>query len=193
MPPSAPIFPRPDFFAGALLNFAENLLFPENVHVDESSTAVITVTEIDGQFRATTWAQLREAVRRCSNALRAAGVQPTDVVAGIVSNHVEALVAMLAAATIGAIWTGISPDNGVSAVLDRLVQIEPKVLFADDGTIYNGKSWPSIDKAAQIIKELKTLELVVVIRNIPDVHMQPEDLSSSDAVVVVDYEGFLNR
>ncbi|KAI1184455.1 acetoacetate-CoA ligase-like protein [Nemania serpens] len=192
LPPSAPIFPRPDFFAGALLNFAENLLFPENVHVDESSTAVITVTEIDGQFRATTWAQLREAVRRCSNALRAAGVQPTDVVAGIVSNHVEALVAMLAAATIGAIWTGISPDNGVSAVLDRLVQIEPKVLFADDGTIYNGKSWPSIDKAAQIIKELKTLELVVVIRNIPDVHMQPEDLSSSDAVVVVDYEGFLN-
>lgn len=176
-----------------MLNFAENLLFPENVKVDESSTAVITVTEVDGQLRATTWAQLRHAVRRCSNALRAAGVQPTDVVAGFVSNHVEALVAMLAAAAIGAIWTGISPDNGVSAVLDRFIQIEPKVLFVDDGTIYNGKSWPSVDKAAQIIKELKTLELVVVIRNIPDAGFQPADLRSSDAVVVVEYEDFLNR
>ncbi len=74
-------------------------------------------------------------MRQCSNALRATGVKPRDVVAGFVSNHVEALVAMLAAAALGAIWTGISPDNGVSAVLDRLVQIEPKVLFADNGTI----------------------------------------------------------
>ena len=135
MPADAPIFPRPDFFVGALLNFAENLLFPANAHVDESSTAVITATEIDGDIRTTTWAELREAVRKCSNALRAAGVKPRDVVAGFVSNHVEALVAMLAAAALGAIWTSISPDNGVSAVLDRLVQIEPKVLFADNGTV----------------------------------------------------------
>ncbi|KAI1125187.1 hypothetical protein F5Y10DRAFT_279638 [Nemania abortiva] len=193
LPPRAPIFPRPDFFAGASLNFAENLLFPENAHVDESSTAVITATEDAGQLRATTWAQLREAVRQCSNALAAAGVQPKDVVAGFVSNHVEALVAMLSAAAIGAIWTGISPDNGVSAVLDRLVQIEPKVLFADNGAVYNGKSWSSMDKAAQIVKELKTIQLVVLIKGIPEAQLQLQGLQYTDAITVVEYDEFLSR
>ncbi|KAI0906744.1 acetoacetate-CoA ligase-like protein [Ustulina deusta] len=192
LPSDAPIFPRPDFFAGALLNFAENLLFPENAHVSESSPAVITATEVDGEVRTATWAQLREAVRQCSNALRATGVKPRDVVAGFVSNHVEALVAMLAAAALGAIWTGISPDNGVSAVLDRLVQIEPKVLFADNGTIYNGKPWSSMDKAAQIAKELKTLELVVLIKNIPEAELRLQDLKSTNSVVVAEYENFLS-
>ncbi|GAW26678.1 putative acetoacetate- ligase [Rosellinia necatrix] len=193
LPPDAPLFPRPDFFAGSLLNFAENLLFPENVHVDESSTAVITATEVDGQLRSTTWAQLRDAVRQCSNAMRASGVGSGDVVAGFVSNHVEALVAMLAAAAIGAIWTGISPDNGVSAVLDRLVQIEPKVLFADNGTVYNGKPWSSMDKAAQIVKELKTLELVVLIKNIPETESQLHHMESMSSVVVTEYDNFLSR
>ncbi|KAI3337639.1 acetoacetate-CoA ligase-like protein [Xylariaceae sp. AK1471] len=192
LPPDAPIFPRPDFFAGARLNFAENLLYPENAHVDESSTAVITATEVDGQLRAATWAELREAVRQCSNALRAAGVKPRDVIAGYVSNHVEALVAMLSAAAIGAIWTGISPDNGVSAVLDRLVQIEPKVLFADNGTIYNGKPWYSMDKTAQIVNELRSLELVVVIKNIPEAQPQLQDLESSGSVAVAEYQSFLS-
>ncbi|KAI1348651.1 acetoacetate-CoA ligase-like protein [Xylaria sp. FL0043] len=192
LPPDAPIFPRPDFFSGALLNFAENLLFPENAHVEESSIAVITATEVDGEIRTTTWAQLREAVRQCSNALRAAGVKPRDVVAGFVSNHVEALAAMLAAAALGAIWTGISPDNGVSAVLDRLVQIEPKVLFVDNGTIYNGKPWSSLEKASQIVKELKALELVVLIKNIPEAQPRLQDLKSTESVVVAEYESFLS-
>ncbi len=137
------MFPRPDFFRGSRLNFAENLLFPPGVSLDESDTAVITTTETDSSGVATSWAALREAVRRCSNALRAAGITKDDVVAGFVSNHLEAVVAMLAAASIGAIWTGISPDNGVSAVLDRLAQIGPKVLFVDNAATYNGKEWPS--------------------------------------------------
>ncbi|KAJ2970482.1 hypothetical protein NUW58_g9682 [Xylaria curta] len=99
---------------------------------------------------------------------------------------------MLAAAAIGAIWTSISPDNGVSAVLDRLVQIEPKVLFADNGTIYNGKSWSSIAKVVQIIEGLKTLELVVLIKNIPAAQPEIGDLKSPDALVVVEYESFLS-
>lgn len=193
LPPDAPIFPRPDFFSGARLNFAENLLFPENVHVHESTTAVITATEVDGQLRMATWAQLREAVRQCSHALRVSGLKPGDVVAGFVSNHVEALVAMLSAAAIGAIWTGISPDNGVSAVLDRLVQIEPKVLFADNGTVYNGKSWSSMDKTAEIVKELKTLELVVVIKNIPETQPELQQLEPGRSMAVVEYQSFLGR
>jgi acetoacetyl-CoA synthetase len=175
------------------LNFAENLLFPKNLHVNESSTAVITATEVDGQLRTATWAQLREAVRQCSNALRAAGVKPRDVVAGYVSNHVESLVAMLAAAAIGAIWTSISPDNGISAVLDRLVQIEPKVLFADNGTVYNGKSWPGMDKTAQIVSELKSLELVVVIKNISEAQPQLHELEFMGSIVAKEYQSFLDR
>ncbi|TGJ81539.1 hypothetical protein E0Z10_g7225 [Xylaria hypoxylon] len=176
LPPDAPIFPRPDFFAGALLNFAENLLFPENVDVNESSTAVITVTEVTAIFG-------QQAGLNCER---------RDVVAGFVSNHVESLVAMLGAVAVGAIWTGISPDNGVSAVLDRLVQVEPKVLFADNGTIYNGKPWSSMDKAAQIVNELKTLQLVVLIKNIPEAQLQLQHLKSRDSVAVTEYENFLS-
>lgn len=75
---------------------------------------------------------------------------------------------MLAAAAVGAVWTGISPDNGVSAVLDRLSQIAPKVVFADNGTVYNGKEWSSTAKTTEIVKALKGngLELVVVINNV---------------------------
>ncbi|PTD07299.1 Malonamoyl-CoA synthetase vrtB [Fusarium culmorum] len=146
-----------------------------------------------GNSRLTTsWAKLRDAVRRCSNALRAAGLKPNDVVAGFVSNHVEAIVAMLGAAAIGAIWTGISPDNGVSAVLDRLNQIAPKVLFADNGTVYNGKEWSSVSKTTEIVGALKDngLERVVVINNISSGGLGLEELEKH-GVVAVDYTKML--
>lgn len=163
------MFPRPDFFSSSRLNFAENLLFPATSPAPvPSAPAVITLTELPGSEVTTSWAELRDAVRHCSNALRAAGLGQDDVVAGYVSNHVEALVAMLAAAAIGAVWTGISPDNGVSAVLDRLSQIAPKVLFADNGTVYNGKEWSSVSKTTEIVAALRAsgLQTVVVIDNI---------------------------
>ena len=169
LPPDASMYPRPDFFSSSRLNFAENLLFPTTPNpIDPSSTATITLTELLKDLRETSWADLRESVRQCSNALRSIGLTKGDVVAGYVSNHVEALIAMLAAAAIGCIWTGISPDNGVSAVLDRLSQIRPKALFADNGTVYNGKEWSSTVKTTEIVKELaKTgLEAVIVISNI---------------------------
>lgn len=187
------MYPRPDFFAGARLNFAENLLFPPKAKVADSDVALITATEMEDRLRETTWAELREAVRQCSNALRASGLQPKDVVACFVSNHVEAMVAMLAATSVGAIWTGISPDTGVSAVLDRLAQIEPKVLFADNGTVYNGKEWSSTAKTADIVGTLVTkgLKTVVVINNIS----APLDLDvlESKGVKAVEYEAFLKR
>ncbi|KAK8065829.1 acetoacetate ligase [Apiospora hydei] len=190
LPRDASMFPRPDFFACSLLNFAENILFPANV--DETAPACFTVTENDDEAVTTTWAELREAVRQCSNSLRACGVQPRDVVAGFVSNHVQAIVAMLGAATIGAVWTGISPDNGVSAVLDRLAQIEPKVLFADNGMTYNGKPWSSVDKTLQIVEDLKTkgLKTVVVIKNI-NVDLGLDDLKAQ-GVAAESFETFLN-
>ncbi|KAL2682703.1 hypothetical protein Neosp_007156 [[Neocosmospora] mangrovei] len=194
LPSNAPMYPRPDFFSTARLNFAENLLFPATSPLPEpDSPAVITVTELPGSTVTTSWTELREAVRRCSNALRAAGLKPNDVVAGFVSNHVEALVAMLGAAAIGAIWTGISPDNGVSAVLDRLNQIAPKVLFADNGTVYNGKEWSSVSKTTEIVSSLKGngLETVVVINNISAGGLGLEEISKQ-GVSAVEYAKFLD-
>ncbi|KAF4448184.1 acetoacetate- ligase [Fusarium albosuccineum] len=194
LPPNAHMYPRPDFFSSARLNFAENLLFPgTSPHPDPASPAVITVTELPGSTVTTSWAELRESVRRCSNALRAAGLKSNDVVAGFVSNHVEALVAMLGAAAVGAIWTGISPDNGVSAVLDRLNQIAPKVLFADNGTVYNGKEWSSVSKTTEIVSALKErgLDTVIVINNISAGGLGLEDISKQ-GVTAVDYAKFLD-
>lgn len=187
------MFPRPDFFSGSLLNFAENLLYPSPQPVDEAATAVITATEVEGHLVSTTWAELREAVRRCSDRLRASGLRPNDVVAGFVSNHVEALVAMLSAAAVGAVWTGMSPDSGVSAVLDRLEQITPKVLFADNGTVYNGKPWSSTDKTSDIVTALasKGLETVIVIKNIES-GLDLEGLVSK-GVVAEEYQSYLQR
>ncbi|KAL6786658.1 hypothetical protein J3E68DRAFT_211189 [Trichoderma sp. SZMC 28012] len=193
LPADAPMFPRPDFFADSRLNFAENLLFPPTGKpLDPSSTAVITTTELPGDLRSTTWAELRESVRQCANALRAEGLKPHDIVAGYVSNHVEAVVAMLAAASLGAIWTGISPDSGVSAVLDRLSQIGPRILFADNGTVYNGKEWSSTSKTTDIVAELSKMGLqkVIVINNIKG------DLGIKDieahGVAAVEYQSFLS-
>lgn len=190
------MFPRPDFFAGSRLNFAQNLLFPRTESpLDPSAPALMTVTELSTDaVREITWEDLREAVRKCAAALRALPVAlaPGDVVAGYVSNHAEAVVAMLAAASLGAVWTGISPDSGVSAVLDRLGQIAPKVLFADDGTVYNGKEWPSTAKTAAIVEELSHRGLTTVIV-IDTIGTDPR-LADLEALGVraVDYASFLS-
>ncbi|KAK3322185.1 acetoacetate-CoA ligase-like protein [Apodospora peruviana] len=190
--PDAPMFPRPDFFAGALINFAENLLFPANAEVNESDIAVITATENEDHLSKMSWAELREQVRRCSSALRAAGVKENSVVAGFVANHVQALVALLSAATVGAIWTGISPDSGVSAVLDRLAQIRPQLLFADNATLYNGKEWSGKAKTLEIVDGLKKqgLELVIVIKGLKNIDSGLDDLRSK-GVEAEEYDGWL--
>jgi acetoacetyl-CoA synthetase len=101
---------------------------------------------------------------------------------------------MLAVASIGALWTSISPDNGVSAVLDRLAQIEPKFLFADNATLYNGKEWSSTVKTVEIVGELRKhgLELVIVINNLKGLDLGLDDLKAK-AVKVEEYVGFLKR
>ncbi|KAL2141146.1 hypothetical protein VTI28DRAFT_2771 [Corynascus sepedonium] len=193
LPSEAPMFPRPDFFAGARLNFAENLLFPANVEVSASATAVVTATEDAHHLTETSWAQLRDQVRRCSNALREIGVKENSVVAGFVANHVQALVALLSAASVGAIWTGISPDNGVSAVLDRLTQIRPQVLFADNATLYNGKEWSGKEKTLDVVEELKKhgLEQVIVIKGLQHIETGLDEIREK-GVKAEEYEAFLS-
>ncbi|KAL2796060.1 hypothetical protein BJX66DRAFT_324232 [Aspergillus keveii] len=153
------LFPRPQFFKGARLNFAENLLYPA-CSPDEDAIAIIGATEVDREF--ISWKELRERVRQCTNALRTAGLEDGDRVAGFLGNHANTVVAMLATTAIGAFWTGVSPDTGVHAVLERLKQIEPKVLFADNASLYNGKVHDASIKTRQIVAELPNLEKFVV-------------------------------
>ena len=157
------LFPRPPFFRGCKLNFAENLLYPAS-SPKEDSVAVISATEQDREY--VSWKELRDRVRQCASALREAGLQSGDRVAGFLGNHVNTIVAMLATASIGAFWTGVSPDTGVHAVLERLRQIEPKILFSDNASLYNGKVHDAQAKVQQIVSDLPNLELLVVFQAI---------------------------
>jgi acetoacetyl-CoA synthetase len=127
------MFPRPGFFTGARLNFAQNLLFPK-ASVDPNGLAIVAANE--SERSTVTWAALRQKVGFFQAAMVAVGIQEGDRVAGYVANHTSAIVAMLAATSLGAIWTAVSPDTGVHAVLERLKQIEPKLLVCDNAARY---------------------------------------------------------
>jgi len=131
---------------------------------EEDSFAVIAATENLREH--VTWRQLREKVRRCAASMRGIGVKEGDRVAGYVANHTNALVAMLAATSIGALWTAVSPDTGVHAVLDRIQQIEPVLLFADNAVMYNGKFHDIHEKLKDVTKEIPQLQAVVVFETI---------------------------
>jgi acetoacetyl-CoA synthetase len=145
------------FFPRARLNYAENLLRKRG-----SQTAIVFRNEA-GDERRLSWDGLRREVARLQQALRAAGVGPGDRVAGIVPNMPEAIIAMLAAASIGAVWSSCSPDFGPRGILDRFGQIGPKVLFACDGYYYNGKTFDITPKLAEVMRNLPTVTHLVLI------------------------------
>lgn len=182
----APMFPRPEFFEGATLNFAENLLFPTQ-EVDPNGPAVIAATETTRET--VSWKELRERVCRCQAGMLALGLSEGDRVAGYVANHTNALVAMLAATSLGAIWTAVSPDTGVHAVLERLRQIEPTVLFADNAAFYNGRSHPVIPKVSEIASALPTLKAVVVFPTVVSVETDVSSIKLSSGKAY-DYKTF---
>jgi acetoacetyl-CoA synthetase len=99
---------------------------------------------------------------------------------------------MLAAASIGAIWTGVSPDTGVTAVLERLVQIEPKILFVDNAVLYNGKVHGSFEKVREIVKGLKGLVAVVTFETIKGYEMNDSQLQFKGGEAWT-YEAFLTK
>ncbi|KAK9365756.1 hypothetical protein V1509DRAFT_632027 [Lipomyces kononenkoae] len=156
---SAPMFPRPQFFPGAKLSYAENLLFPVPA-VDPESTAVISVTEFTKET--VTWRELRDRVRKLSTAMRKFGVKPGDRVAGYVSNNVSTLVSLLATSCVGAIWSSTSSEIGSASVVERLSQIEPTMLFADSASIYNQKTFDNLAKVSEIVAQLPSLRAVIV-------------------------------
>jgi len=149
--------PGARWFPEARLNFAQNLLR----HRDETD-AVVFWGE-DRIRRRLSHGDLYRAVAQFAAALRATGVEPGDRVAAIMPNMPETIVAMLAAASIGAIFSSTSPDFGVQGALDRFGQIEPKVLIATDGYYYQGNIFDCREKVGAIISQLPSVQRVVIV------------------------------
>jgi acetoacetyl-CoA synthetase len=172
--------PGAKWFSGARLNFAENLL-----RYRDDRTAIIFKGEGNASEKISYRALYNETAK-LAKSLKEMGVKPGDRVAGFMPNMPEAVTAMLAASSLGAIWSTCSPDFGVKGALDRLGQIKPKVLFVSDGYWYKGVRFDSLDKVSEIAKGLPFLEKIVVahytqrkpdISRIPDSVLYPEFLS----------------
>jgi acetoacetyl-CoA synthetase len=183
--------PGARFFPEARLNFAENLLRgPQSgdpgAAGDTGDADAIVFRGENGAVRRVSHAVLYERVARLAAALRAEGVGVGDRVVGFLPDLPEAVIAMLATASLGAVWSSCSPDFGVTGVLDRFGQIEPRVLLCADGYFYNGKTIDSLGRVAQFAKELPTLARIVVC---PYVAAQPDlgPLAGLPAVHLDDY------
>lgn len=145
------------WFVGSTLNYAEHLLSRRDDHI------AIYATDERGKTHQLTYQQLYQQVASLQAYMRSLGINKGDRVAGIVANIPEAIVAMLATASLGAVWSSCSPDFGIHGVLDRLSQIEPKLLIAVDGHFYKGKTFDDLAKVKTIIEALPSLQETLII------------------------------
>ena len=149
--------PGARWYPDTRLNFAENLL-----RFCDDREALVFWNEQGRQF-ALTYRELYQQVARFAAGLRAAGVGRGDRVAAYMPNRPETVVAMLAASSLGALWSSCSPDFGTSGVRDRFGQIEPKVLLAADGYFYNGKTFDTLERVRTLQRDLPSIERTVVV------------------------------
>jgi acetoacetyl-CoA synthetase len=170
--------PGARWFPGARLNFAENLL-----RYRDEREAMVFRSEV-GDPERITYRELYETVGRLAKSLSECGVTVGDRVAGYMPNRIETVIAMLAAASLGAIWSSCSPDFGIQGVLDRFGQIEPKVIFTPDGYFYNGKAFDSLGRIAGILEKIPSIQRVVVV---PYTKSRPEIGAVPNAVLFGDF------
>ncbi|MFN2565615.1 MAG: acetoacetate--CoA ligase [Gemmatimonadaceae bacterium] len=159
-PPTPELGPR--WFTEARLNFAENLL-----RYRDGREALVEWNE-HGRRRSLTYEELYAAVARLAGALRADGVTAGDRVAGFMPNVPETVIAMLAATSLGAVWSSCSPDFGVAGVLDRFGQIRPRVLVAADGYRYNGRDIDSLGRVRDVVAKIPDIQRVVIVPYLRD-------------------------
>lgn len=155
---SSHAMPGARWFEGATLNYVE--------HVFRNATAAHPAALFQSErqpLTAISWAELEVQVASVAAALRGLGVGPGDRVVGYIPNIPQALVAFLAAASLGAVWSSCSPDFGSPSVIDRFQQIEPKILVAVDGYQYGGKPFDRRDAVAEIQAALPTLEATIFV------------------------------
>lgn len=145
-----------NWFPRAKLNFAQNLLRFNDDHL-----ALVGLLE-DGRRETWTYAELHQDVTKLAAKMKLCGVQPLDRIAGLLPNTPQAIIAMLATTSLGAIWSSCSPDFGASAAIDRFEQIEPKLLFTTDGYLYNGKTISLAEKIQKIRSQITSIQEVIV-------------------------------
>jgi len=182
--------PCAKWFSGARLNFAENLL-----RFRDNQTALVFRGE-DQVRRSLTYSELYDEVARAAHSLRAMGVTAGDRVVGFMPNMPESIIAMLAAASIGAAWSSCSPDFGIKGVLDRFGQIQPKVLFTANGYFFKGRKLDSLERITDILKQIDSVEKVVVTpytEKAPDIRAVPnavlfDDFKSSQPNPTIQFE-----
>lgn len=150
--------PGAEWFPGARLNYAENIF----KDADPAATALLYAREGE-KLRGMTWAELDRNVRCLAQWLKGQGVEPGDRVAAYLPNCPQAVVAILATASVGAIWAAVSPDFGTPSVLDRFAQLDPKVLLYVDGYHYGGKPFDKLADVREIVSSLPTLEKLVLV------------------------------
>lgn len=151
--------PGARWFPDARLSVAENLLWRR-----DDAPAIVLQRE-DGHRRQLSFAELADQVGRAQRAFHAAGLREGDRVAAFIPNIPEAIVAALAVASLGAIWSSASPDFGVQGVLDRFGQVEPRFLVVADGHLYKGQVFSSEEKLRGVLAGLPTVERVLVVRD----------------------------
>ncbi|WP_428956067.1 acetoacetate--CoA ligase [Streptomyces sp. cg35] len=152
--------PGAEWFPGATLNYAAHALRAADDPTRADTPAILHVDESQEQ-RPVTWAELRNQVGSLAAEMRTLGVRPGDRVSGYLPNIPEAVVALLATAAVGAVWTSCAPDFGARSVLDRFQQVEPVVLFTVDGYRYGGKEHDRRDTVTELRSELPSLRAVV--------------------------------
>ncbi len=169
--------PGARWFPGTSLNYAEHVF----AGVDDAEIAIFHASELR-ELSELSWGELRAQVGALAAALRGLGVERGDRVVAYLPNIPEAIVAFLASASIGAVWSSCSPDFGPASVVDRFAQIEPKVLFAVDGYRYGGKDFDRRETIAHLQEEIAGLERTVVLP-----YLDPEpDLSPLRATTTWD-------
>ena len=161
--------PTARWFPKARLNFAQNMLRRR-----DNEAAIIALRE-DGARRTLSFTELYDLVSRIAQAMTAHGIVAGDRVAGYMPNIPETVAGMIAAASIGAIWLCCAPEFGVAATVDRIGQVEPKLLLTADGYLYGGRRFDIREKVAEIVRAVPSLETVVVVENM-------EPLPAVDAI-----------
>jgi len=148
--------PAANWFPNISLNFAENLLNERSDHL-----AIISKSENSDLIKIT-YNELYLKVAKLANSLKKLGIKPGDRVAAILPNSHDAVIAMLATTSIGAIWSSCSPDFGIASVTDRFKQIEPKIIFSIHSYYYNGKLFDFRKKLNSIVQNLSSLEKIII-------------------------------
>ena len=155
--------PGASWFEGTQINYAEHIFRNRN----DDQVAILAASETR-PLTEITWGQLRSDVAAAAAGMRSLGVGPGDRVAAYLPNATETMVAFLAAASIGAVWSSCSPDFGASAVSDRFIQIEPKLLIAADGYTYGGRGFDRRGVIAELARSMPSVEAVIVLPFLED-------------------------